>query len=187
MSSNALHLSYHMQRSDYVALTRALVGRSFWRPLLILAGFYATVFCFVMAAVGDAGTPLDVLTVIGTGQAPLWFYPILLIGPVLAFLRPYYLGLIAARLYRRNALADKHLRFTFKSDAIECDTAEIQSRFLWSAVKAIIETPAHAFLMLSRREALIVPRRALPTPEDFEELMSFSRARIVANRPATKA
>jgi hypothetical protein len=187
MTGEALQLSYRMERHDFVALTNALTRRSIWRPILIIVVWYLAIGCFMLAAIGDSGSLQDLLMVIATGQAPWWFYPVLLIGPALALLRPYFLTLVAARVYPRNALADKTLRFTFNSDAIEGGMPEIQSRFLWSAIKSIVETPAYAFLLISRREALIVPRRAFATPDDYDALISFARARMVANRPATKA
>lgn len=187
MTGEALQLSYRMGRDDFVALTQALTRRSIWRPILLVIVWYVALGCLVMAAIGDAGSFQDVVMLIAQGKAPWWIYAMLLIGPALALLRPYFLGLVARRVYPRNALADKDLRFSFNSDAIEGGVPEIQTRFLWSAIKAIVETPAHGFLLISRREALIVPRRAFATAEDYEALISFSRARMVANRPATKA
>ena len=72
-----------------------------------------------MAAVGDAATPRETLFAIVSGKMPIWFYTLLLIGPALAFLRPWYVGYLAGVLYHRNAMADKPLRFSFKSDAVE--------------------------------------------------------------------
>lgn len=183
--THAPSFSYRMQRGDFVALTDRLSRRPLW--------FYGLLVLFSLAVMAGAlfaavdGVPerfLHLLTVIGKGEAPLWLYPLLAAGLLPVALRRPWLRLSAGRIYSRSALAERELHYRFTSDAVEGGTPEIQSRFLWAAVRAVVETPEHAFLMLSRREAVILPRRAAPQPEDFEALLAFARARIVASRAA---
>lgn len=175
--------SFTMQRSDFLALSRVLAGRSFWRPLFILAFYFAVIAGGILAGVGgDTAAFGEVARQIGTGTAPVWIYPLLLLGPLLVLMRPLYQRFLAGHAYRRNPLADRRLAYRFTSDAIQGGIPELQSRFPWSAIRRIIVTPEHAFLTISRREALIVPRRIVETDEDFETLLAFARARIAAAR-----
>jgi hypothetical protein len=172
-----------MQRSDFLALNKVLRGRAIVTPLLILILYFSAITTLVLAGVdGDMAAFTEVARQIGTGKAPLWIYPLLLLGPLLVLLRPLYLEFLAGQVYRRNVMADQRLTYRFTSDAIQGGIPEVQGRFLWRAIKRIIVTPEHAFLTISRREALIIPRRAVPDDEDFETLLAFARARIAAAR-----
>jgi hypothetical protein len=175
--------SFRMERSDFLALNKVLRRRSVVVPTVILFLYFGGVAAFILAGLdGDVAAFAVVAMQIGTGKAPLWLYPLLLFGPLLVLLRPFYLEFLAGQVYRRNVMADQQLTYRFASDAIQGGIPEIQGRFLWRAIKRIIVTPEHAFLTLSRREALIIPRRAVSTDEDFETLLAFARARITAAR-----
>jgi hypothetical protein len=176
--------SFTMERSDFLALNKVLRRRSFMAPVLLLVLYFSVVAIFVLAGVdGDPAAFAEVTRQIATGKAPVWIYPLLALGPLLVLLRPFYLEFLAGQIYRRNVMADRQLTYRFASDAIQGGIPEVQGRFLWSAIKRIIVTPEHAFLTLSRREALIIPRRAVPSDEDFDTLLAFARARIAAARP----
>ena len=84
--------------------------------------------------------------------------------------------------YGRNALADRQLTYRFTSDAIQGGIPEVQARFPWNSIRRIVVTPEHALLLVSRRDALILPRRIVETEEDFDTLLAFARARIAAAR-----
>jgi hypothetical protein len=172
-----------MQLDDFLAMSRALGRRSIWTPVLILVLYFGIVAGFVLAGVGgDIAAFTEVVRQISTGKAPVWLYPLLLLGPLLVLLRPVYLRLLARQVYRRHVMAERNLSYRLNSDAVQGGIPEVQGRFLWSAIKRLIVTPEHAFLTLSRREALIVPRRAFATDEDFGMLLAFARARIHAAR-----
>ena len=51
------------------------------------------------------------------------------------------------------------------------------ARFGWAAVTRLVETPRHLFIQVSRREALIVPRRAVANEDVYNNLRGFVRAR----------
>jgi len=185
--THAPSFSYRMQRGDFVALTDRLARRPLWdHGLFVLFGIVVMAGFLLASVDGEVPRFLDLLIVIGRGDAPLWLYPLLAAGPLFTILRRPWYRFAAGHIYPKNALADRELHFRFTSDAVEGGTPEFQSRFLWAAVRDVIETPEHAFLMLSPREAVILPRRATSQPEDFEALLAFARSRIVANR-ATKA
>ena len=77
--------SFTMQRSDFLALSRVLARRSFWSPLLLLLFYFAVIAACVLAGVnGDTDAFAAVVKQIGTGRAPVWIYPLLLLGRSLA-------------------------------------------------------------------------------------------------------
>jgi hypothetical protein len=175
--------SFTMERGDFLALNHVLAGRSLWRPLFILVFYFAVIAGGVLAGVnGDTAAFGEVARQIGTGTAPVWIYPLLLLGPLLVLLRPAYQRFLAGHAYRRSPLADRRLAYRFASDVIQGGIPELQSRFPWNTIRRIIVTPEHAFLIISRREALIIPRRIVETDEDFDTLLAFARARIAAAR-----
>ena len=175
--------SFTMQRSDFLALSRVLARRSFWSPLLLLLFYFAVIAACVLAGVnGDTDAFAAVVKQIGTGHAPVWIYPLLLLGPLLVLLQPIYRRILAGHAYGRNALADRQLTYRFTSDAIQGGIPEVQARFPWNSIRRIVVTPEHAFLLVSRRDALVLPRRIVETDEDFDTLLAFARARIAAAR-----
>jgi len=91
------------------------------------------------------------------------------------------MGLTAALIYRRNAIAEREVTLEFDGAGVQGGTAGLFSRIGWSAVRRVIETPRHLFIAISRREALIVPRRAFRHDDEYRTLAGFVRARIAAS------
>ena len=180
-SSAAFRVRYKMQRGDYVALTRTMGRKSPRRTALEIAAYVLAVILAIGLAAGTLEAAGPVLGMIASLRAPWWLYPLLVAGPLLTLLHPHYLGLIAAIVYRRNAIADRDVVLEFSGAAIEGGMTGISSRVGWTAVQSLIETPTHLFITVSRREALIVPRRAFGHDEEFRTLLGFIRARVAAS------
>jgi hypothetical protein len=182
-----LRIGYRMQRGDYVALCRALQTKPMRRALIEIALFVA-IFLAVLFATSSFNTQTFVrgLGDLVTLSAPWWVYLILFLGPVIALSHTEWVALVAALTYRRNALADKDVTLAFDGNGVTATSPNLTSQVGWEAFLKLIETPTHAFLVVSRREALIVPRRAFADEDDHRMLMGFIRARLAANSVATR-
>jgi hypothetical protein len=80
--------------------------------------------------------------------------------------------------YRRFAIADKEVRLRFGDEGVRAAFGGVESTILWPAFMRVIETKAHIFLFLSRAEALVVPIRAVGSPQALGALASAIRNRV---------
>ncbi len=183
-----LRIGYRMTRGDYVALCRALQVKPLRRTLVEIAIFVAMFLAVIFAAAGfDSDSFWRGLGDLVSLNAPWWIYAILLLGPVLILSHTEWVALIAVLAYRRYALAEKDVTLSFDGNGVTATSLSLTSQIGWEAFLRLIETPTHAFLVVSRREALIVPRRAFADEDDHRMLMGFIRARLAANVAATRA
>ena len=179
MSNHAKYLyslSYRMERGDFVALSKVLTRQKPGRVLLELVLYFGA----LLAIAAFAGGPQNLLDTLGRFAAsPLFFgyLPLILLGPVLLLLTPQITGLIAALVYRRNAMADREVTLHLTAEGIEGGATDLYSRVGWAAVLRLVETKTHLFMQISRREALFIPRRAVPNEDQYNNLKGFIRAR----------
>lgn len=186
MSDGAVFMvRYRMERGDYVALATTLGRRSLGRALAEAAFYLALALVILLVIAGGLDQAAELLGDTVVLRAPWWVYLLLLAGPVLALLHPHVMGLAAALSYGRKAIADREVTLAFDGTGIEGSTTGLFSRLGWSAARGVIETPRHFFVAVSRREALIVPRRAFSHDDEYRTLLGFVRARIAATRAST--
>ncbi|HHY50701.1 MAG TPA: YcxB family protein, partial [Alphaproteobacteria bacterium] len=102
---------------------------------------------------------------------------LVLLGPALLLLAPWITRLVAAALYRGSALADREVSLHLTADGIEGGATDLYARIGWAAVTRLVETSRHLFILISRREALIIPRRAVPNEDHYSTIRGFIRAR----------
>lgn len=176
-AASLFHVSYRMERGDYVALTVALGRRE---PRRILFELTCYVLLLALVALGVAGSLdnlLAALEQVVTLPGALVYVPLLVAGPIILLLTPQIGGLIAALIYRRNAIADKQVTLDLTVEGIEGGATDLYSRIGWAAVRKLVETPTHLFIQISKREALIIPRRAIADEDVYRNILGFIRAR----------
>ena len=170
-------VSYRMERGDHVAMTEALSRRS---PLRVALECVLYLAALALLALAIAGSPERwVATMAQAFSLPLAVVtvPLVLAGPVILARRAQIAGLVAAALYSRHAMADRDVTVHLTAEGIEGGATDPHSRFGWAAVTRLVETPRHLFIQVSRREALIVPRRAVANEDVYNNLRGFVRAR----------
>lgn len=175
MDQPLFHLTYVMQRDDFIALTRTMLRRTPQRVALealllaaIIVGGY-----FVGAGPNALALP----------NYPAEFYPalaaaVVLLLAVLFPMRWLQLWLTARSVYRRNAAAGKTITYDIDDTTIVGGIPGVQTALNWSAVTRLIETPERLFIAISRREALIVPRRAFTDVPAYAAFIAFAKSRI---------
>lgn len=170
-------VSYRMERGDFVALTRALTRLEPRPTLAKLVVYFALLLLAAYLAAGTFDAFVASLAAAFSFPAVLLNAPLVVIPPLLLLLSPQLAGLVAASTYRRNAIADRDVTVHLTAEGIEGGATDLYSRVGWAAVTRLIETPKHLFIQISRREALIVPRRAVPNEDTYNNLKGFIRAR----------
>jgi hypothetical protein len=179
MTDTRYEFTYVMQRRDFVALTFAIQQITPWR-------FVATIVLCIIFMTGayllgngpQAATilerPMEIVVLAGFEVVTLLF----LIFPF----RWFYLWYAASTVFRRNAAAGKAMRFVIDAAAIVGGMEGISTTVAWPAVTRLIEKPNHLFLAISRREAMILPRRTFANDTERAAFTEFARARFAATR-----
>ena len=85
-------------------------------------------------------------------------------------------SLIWRRAYRHMVKYTAPISATFARDQITTRSAEGDSTLPWSFFKSYAETPDYLFLFGPNRTLSIIPKSALPVPEDIETLRDFITA-----------
>lgn len=176
--SSLFTISFRMERRDFVALSTAL-ARPNLRSTPIKIGAY--LLALLAIAWFEAGGSVDaLLTALAANAAfpnVLLYGPIVFGPPLLLLMTPQLAGLVAAAGYRRNAIADREVTLHVTAEGIEGGATGLYSRIGWASVSRLIETPSHLFVLISRREALLIPRRAVPNEDVYNNIRGFIRAR----------
>lgn len=170
-------VDYRMQRGDYVAMTVALIRPAPARLAYEIAGYLLLVAIVALGLAGSFDAWFATLANAFSLPLAIVTVPLLLAGPVILALRPQIAGFAAALIYRGHAMADRDIALDLTSEGIEGGATDLYSAIGWAAVTRLIETPTHLFVQIAPREALIVPRRAVPNEDEYRNLRGFIRAR----------
>jgi hypothetical protein len=174
--SSLFRINYRLQRRDHVARVVALSRRP--RALAVaIAIYYGLLLLSLLLRAGSVDAFATEVLHLLTVPAIFDILPYLLPGLLLLVPASAYAALFGSLAYRRSGLAGADTVLDVTADGVAAAVADRASRVAWSAVTRLIETPDHLFLQLSRREALIIPRRALGDPADYQNLVGFIRAR----------
>ncbi|WP_416408390.1 YcxB family protein [Agrobacterium rosae] len=109
---------------------------------------------------------------------PFWFLPLLLV-----VFSDQLAGLIAVLVFKTRAAANKEIVVTLSDHGVRARSADINSEISWKGIVKAIETQTHLFLALSKREALILPRRGFASDADYAEGVALVRANLIPSSP----
>lgn len=175
--SSLFRINYRLQRRDHVARVIALSRRPLARTVGLAALYCGLLLLSLLFRMGSVDAFAAELQRLLTVPAIFDVLPYLLPGLLLLVPASAYAALLGSLAYRRSGLAGAEIVLDLTADGVAAGIADRASRIAWSAVTRLIETPDHLFLQLSQREALIIPRRAIGDPADYENLVGFIRAR----------
>ena len=175
--ASLFRISYRMERSDFVAVTRAVTARN---PKLIALGIVGITAWVAFLILYNAGS-LENLPryVIDHLAMPLLvvYLPLYILGVLLILNTPLTSALLARFTYSNTATADRDMVIDLTAEGIEGGATDLYSRIGWAAVKRLVETPTHLFLQVSQYNTVIIPRRAVPNEDTYRNLIGFVRAR----------
>ncbi|NTF06831.1 YcxB family protein [Agrobacterium rubi] len=175
-----LDIRYVCMRSDFIAVTRALIRRPFWRTALtVVLSLIIAGHLFVMAWFWPVkeGVPTWYAE-LHFRYWPIWFLPLLL-----TVFSGHLAGLMAAMVFKTRAAANQDIVVTLSRDGVRARSADINSDISWSGIVKAIQTRTHLFLALSKREALILPRRGFASDADYAEAVCLVRAHLKPSAP----
>lgn len=174
-------LRYTAELDDYVALHRTQ-----WHGLSLVPGLILLAIMFLLVvfaqAEGDIELFGDMLQWIFTGQYPLSTYLSFLAIPALIALvwamRPW----IIRRMMSVFPLIGRPVAVTVSDSGVSGGAEDLNQHVGWTAVRQIIRTPTHIFILTMPRGGMILPRRAVDSETEFDALHRFA----IAHAPSAK-
>ena len=170
-------VSYCFGRDDYIALLRA------HRSLSLLGRFgrwgrYACFGVFFVVLINLFNYELwPDEPVVALMLSGIMFLIVLLVAPIGEFIAERGLALW---IFPRLSTANKDCTLAFGDDDVRSKYGDIEGRVPWRAITRIVETKDHFFLPISRMEMILVPKRALPSPDAAAEFGHYIRSKIDA-------
>lgn len=167
-------VTFRLERGDFVAMTHALTRPTRRWQWLLTAALIALLVVMLYATVGSLERVWLVMQGAVQGRLPWNLYVIFAFVLLIPWVSHYLAPLLAAMIFKRNAMANQDVTLTLDQAGIEGGSAGLQSRIAWSSVKRIIETPRHLFFTISKREAVTLPRRAFGSDQAYQAARAFA-------------
>ena len=163
-------IRYIFERSDFVALTQALIREPLSQRLLklLIAILFALHVVIVGWIAGDDTPFADQYR-----KAYGAFAPLLLLPLVLVVSSGFIATLMAMLVFKRNASANQEVTLWLRQEGVVASAGGLRSEVSWPAIVRVIDTPTRVFLALSRREALVVAKRGFASDEEADRALAF--------------
>jgi hypothetical protein len=169
-SGKNITASYELRFADYDAMCRAgedklsrwLVRWAFW-PLVV---FNIVIGIVVLIDRLEANEPLG---------WPGWFN--LLIVAALLTGRFIIVPLLRRYAFKSTRLGGRDYSVTLAEDAVLLEAGDISSRIGVAEIIGASETKTHFFVWFNKRQAAIIPKRAIDEPHDDADVWRY----VVAN------
>lgn len=172
-------ITYTLNARDYAAMTRELTRRPLWRGAVMLGIMLVGVWCLVAYSTGVYDPLLIAQGIHRSGALP-WFLGGMGAAVLLAVSSHWFAWAISFLYYRQLASADAVITLGLADDGIHATSSVANTDLPWASIKRVVRTRAHVFLPISRREALIMPRRAFASDAAFEDATRYARERMAA-------
>ncbi|MBV6658355.1 MAG: YcxB family protein [Devosiaceae bacterium] len=172
-------VSYRYTRADYVQASLLMAGRPLSRRLLDVAVYFGLMLAAAVAVLVYHGEELSVLAE-AVGIITWWGWVLIFAGAAFLFAPEYFITWpIAAATFKSLSVAGSMVHVQLEDAAIgtQTENPDTQSTVAWSAIKAVKENQHGLFLALSKREALLLPRRAFAGDADYQAAAALARRR----------
>jgi len=182
MANEHFRIHYVMTRDDYVAMSAALLAPSLRSRLIRVAAFLVIALVFLFIA-GRGYEDFERFWIVISSRMPWWFYLLFPAVALLMLVSHRLIWLTARSFYRKIAAAEKEVTMTVDASGIEAQSPDLKSNIGWSAIQRVIPVRDHVFLAISKREALIVPRRGFASDAEFAAFLPFVARHVPAGTP----
>ena len=175
---------YQFSRADYLALSKAM-SRSLWRLRLVLLLLWAVMIVglLLLATKDWASFLVAAQNLVSMRNVPASIYVLLGLFLGLIAFAPQIRRWQAMRMYSWNAIADRELELEIGETGVRVMGPGRDARLDWPLVRKVIVSPEHLFLAISRREAIVVPRRAFANAMDFEAVTALAQRKVPQVQP----
>lgn len=173
---------YRFSREDYLALMEAMKPKSRGLRAILAVGWVLLFVLVIGLSCASWEQFVEAMADLVTmNEVPMIFYLMIGLGLVVIAFLPSLTMLRAMRLYSGYAIADREVEMELSEAGLRISGPGRETRLDWALVQRAIVRKNYLFLALSRREALVLPRRAFASPAEFVGATAYARARIVAS------
>lgn len=170
---------FTFRRDDYLAMVQALDQPQHGvRTILVIA--WISLFVLIIGLMSD-GWPqfVQAMTDLVTfNEVPVFVYAMFLVGIALIALMQNLTLLRAMRIYGSLASADQFIDIVIDETGLITSVPGRHSKLDWSVFRRVVVRPEHLFLTISRREAVLVPRRAFSNAMEFEAVKALAQRKV---------
>ncbi|MDQ8033932.1 MAG: YcxB family protein [Bordetella sp.] len=175
-------ITYTLTSRDYAAAMRALLHTPWWQRLIPLGACVIALWAFTAMRAGIYNPVVIAELVYRHG--PAWL-PAAALGLLLLGLSgPWIGGAMTAMYFRQLAAANATLHITLADDAVTSRASIGSSVIPWHTIRRVLCTRESLILALSKREAVILPRRGFVSDAAFAAAHDYALARLAASRGA---
>lgn len=170
--------SYTFGDADQNALVGALL-RPLWQFRLIMLAVWLAYVTFLLWAARPQAPLWTSLVDFATFQDPEWLvYGIAGAFLVVFLLLPDLRRMRGRRIYRKTLIANSVNAFEIGEDGIKFSAPHRVAMVEWPLIKRVILTDERLFLLLSQREAFVVPRRAFADAADYAAVVALAQRKV---------
>ncbi len=174
---------YRYTRRDFVQACIVLMRKPAWRNVLDIAIWLAIVIVGQGVISGDPARIGRAAVLIFGGHMPLFVYMILAgMFVVLWFRHILYGWLICAPVFGKQAHANRDVFLRVDEVGIVGGTDDFHTQIQWEAIKRVVATPDTVVLAASKREGVVLPRRAVGTQAEWDAFIVYANARVTAGK-----
>ncbi|WP_445541615.1 YcxB family protein [Agrobacterium sp. DKPNP3] len=161
-------------------MTRVLTKRSLARNSLAFVLWLFSLW-YLIGLLTDIVNPKLMATFLYASSFYFWiFLAIIAVSILLSFFNHWLAAGISFFYFRQIASAGATLTLTMSEGGVESQSEVAKVKFPWRAVKRIIHEGNYLIMAISRREAIIFPRRGFNTDSEFEAAYQFAADRLSA-------
>jgi hypothetical protein len=169
-----MQVEFTLREEDYLAVNRYFMGHLAGAGVPFRGVKKLAVICTVLLAFGALWMALHPRAIeITPGFLFVAVFAALI--PALDFGRHRLTALVIGRMLRRNPNLLRPMSLAIAPEAISFTCETSASVHGWGAVQTLAVTDTHAFFVLDKRQALVLPRSAFSGPEEFTRFVETAR------------
>ncbi|MDO1585415.1 YcxB family protein [Rhizobium oryzicola] len=162
-------------------MTRVLTRRPLARNSLAFVLWLFSLWYFI-GLLTDIFNPKFMAKFLYASSFYFWiFFAMIAFSILLSYFNHWLAAGISFFYFRQMASADARVTLTMSEEGIESQSEVAKVNFPWRAVKRIVHEGNYLIMAISKREAIIFPRRGFNTDSEFEAAYQFAADRLLAS------
>jgi hypothetical protein len=174
---------YTFGEADQDALVRALL-RPLWQFRLIMLAVWLAYVTFMVWMMKPQSPLWASLVDFAAFHDPQWpIYAIVGSFLLIFLLLPDLRRMLGRRIYRKSLIANSVNAFEIGDDGFTFSAPHRVATIKWPLIKRIIVTEERLFLLVSKREAFVLPRRAFADAAGYAAVVALAQRKVPRVQP----
>ena len=165
-----ISVTVKLQLEDYIAFTRSYMNdRLKWRLVIYVLLLALLSYTTLNGHEKDDGYRTMMYTLLAVS--------------VVMFVVIIFSRVLLKGMYRRHFENDPQLRsehvYTFSKEGVQTSSPTSNSKYFWTDIYAVRETPKYFFVYVAMNKAFIIPRTALDNESVIKDFKALLRSSVV--------